>query len=110
MDMIFKELRNAEDKYSWDNITLYMKGCILGEEVGEVIQAINEHDDGNDMREQIFTEAAQVAAVAYRIMDTINEHMPRMQIRRCRECGNELVEMYKQRTDEVHDGDIQDTD
>lgn len=49
----------------------------LMEEVGELANALLEHDRGNDTSEHVFQEAIQVAATALRLACEGDSHFPR---------------------------------
>ena len=66
------ELGRAEEKFGstrWPGTSFDQWGLVLGEEVGEVQQAMIEASFGDGPVEAICKEAVQVAAMAYKVWE-----------------------------------------
>jgi len=62
-NLIHGELAAARDKFPMPNKCL----AALGEEVGELFQAMLQHEDGQQTPQQVLREAVQVASAAIRL-------------------------------------------
>jgi NTP pyrophosphatase (non-canonical NTP hydrolase) len=70
------EIAKAEDKFGetrWPETTLAEWGLVLGEELGEVQQAIIEQRFGAGTHEAIEKEAIQVAAMAFKVWEAASK-------------------------------------
>jgi NTP pyrophosphatase (non-canonical NTP hydrolase) len=66
------EIARAEDKFGatrWPITNLSQWAVVLGEEMGEVCQAINEYEFGDWEPDRIRKEAVQVAAMAFKVYE-----------------------------------------
>ena len=68
---IENELHHQHMKWGLQPRTLFEWYCYLGEEVGELANAISEHHYRKGNKEDILKEATQVAALAIKILQII---------------------------------------
>lgn len=72
--LIQAELDRSKALHDWSDYSLDRVTLTLAEEAGEVIQAVNNYQEGKGTKQQIITELIQTAAMCQRMLEFLNNN------------------------------------